>query len=144
MVDVSDKAVTAREARATAEVVMSKEAFDVAAAGNLPKGDLVAVVRLSGIMAAKRTPELVPFCHPLQLTYVDVEVVLDSSLPGLRIESRVRCTDRTGAEMEALTACAVGGLTAIDMVKAVDPFAHIEGIQVLSKKGGRSGSLKRA
>jgi cyclic pyranopterin monophosphate synthase len=143
MVDVSRKAVTRREARATAEVAMSDAAFAAAAAGNLPKGDLLSVVQLAGVMAAKRTHELVPYCHPLHLTDIDVEAVLDPGLPGLRLRSTVRCVDRTGAEMEALTACAVAGLTAIDMVKAVDPWASVQGLQVAAKSGGKSGSRRR-
>jgi cyclic pyranopterin phosphate synthase len=143
MVDVSGKAVTAREARAAADVIMSPDAFAAAAAGDLPKGDLLAVVRLAGVMAAKRTPELVPFCHPLHLTDVDVEAVLDPSLPGVRLRSTVRCVDRTGAEMEALTACAVAGLVAIDMVKAVDPWAQVSSVRVLAKSGGRRGKRRR-
>lgn len=143
MVDVSKKDVSLREARAAAEVVISADAFAAAAGGDLPKGDLLSVVRLAGVMAAKRTHELVPMCHPLRLTGIDVEAVLDPSLPGISLQARVRCVERTGAEMEALTACAVAGLTAIDMVKAIDPWAHVEGLRVLSKKGGRSGSRRR-
>ena len=143
MVDVTAKAVTSREARAGAEVLMSEAAFAAAAAGDLPKGDLIGVVRVAGVMAAKRTAELVPFCHPLKLTDVDVEAVLDPSLPGVRLEARVRCEERTGAEMEALTACAVAGLTVIDMVKAVDPWASVEGLRVLAKSGGARGGRRR-
>ncbi|HXA43492.1 MAG TPA: cyclic pyranopterin monophosphate synthase MoaC [Candidatus Solibacter sp.] len=143
MVDVSKKAVTLREARATADVVVSETAFAAAAAGDLPKGDLLSTVRLAGVMAAKRTHELVPMCHPLRLTGIDVEAVLDPSLPGIRLAARVRCVERTGAEMEALTACAVAGLTAIDMIKAIDPWARVEALQVAAKKGGRSGARTR-
>jgi cyclic pyranopterin phosphate synthase len=143
MVDVSSKEVTRREARAAASVLMSAEAFAAARSGNLPKGDLVAVARLAGIMAAKRTADLVPFCHPLRLTDIDVEVTLDEALPGARLEALVRCVDRTGAEMEALTACAVAGLTVIDMVKAVDPWSTLADVRVLAKSGGRSGSGAR-
>jgi cyclic pyranopterin phosphate synthase len=143
MVDVSDKRVSVREARATATVVMSQTAFAAAAAGDLPKGDLLSVVRLAGVMAAKRTHELVPMCHPLRLTGIEVDAVLDPSLPGIMLGARVRCVERTGAEMEALTACAVAGLTAIDMVKAVDPWVRVEGLGVASKSGGRSGARKR-
>jgi cyclic pyranopterin phosphate synthase len=143
MVDVSDKAVTLREARAAAEVVLSPEAFAAAAGGDLPKGDLLSVVRLAGVMGAKRTHELVPMCHPLRLTGIEVEAVLDPALPGISLRARVACVERTGAEMEALTACAVAGLTAIDMVKAIDPWARVDDLRVLSKKGGRSGSRKR-
>ena len=143
MVDVSAKPVTAREARAAAAVELSNEAFAAARDGNLPKGDLVGVVRLAGIMAAKRTADLIPFCHPLKLTDVDVEVVFDEALPGVRLSSLIRCVDRTGAEMEALTACAVAGLTVIDMVKAVDPWATLSEVRVMAKSGGHSGSRKR-
>jgi cyclic pyranopterin phosphate synthase len=104
---------------------------------------VVAVARLAGIMAAKRTADLVPFCHPLRLTDIDVEVTLDEALPGARLEALVRCVDRTGAEMEALTACAVAGLTVIDMVKAVDPWSTLADVRVLAKSGGRSGSGAR-
>jgi cyclic pyranopterin phosphate synthase len=144
MVDVSDKPVTAREARAEASVTVSEVAFSAARDGNLPKGDITGVVRLAGIMAAKRTAELIPFCHPLKLTDVDVEVRFDPSLPGLRLTSLVRCVDRTGAEMEALTACAVAGLAAIDVIKAVDPWATLSEVRVVAKSGGRSGSRQRA
>jgi cyclic pyranopterin phosphate synthase len=144
MVDVSEKPVTAREARAEAQVTLSADAFAAARDGNLPKGDLVAVVRIAGIMAAKRTAELIPFCHPLKLTDVEVEVSFDGDLPGVHLTSRVRCVDRTGAEMEALSACAVAGLTVIDMVKAVDPWATLSGVRVMAKSGGKSGDRRRA
>ena len=144
MVDVSGKAVTAREARAEALVTLSTEAFAAARDGNLPKGDITAVVRLAGIMAAKRTAELIPFCHPLKLTDVDVDVSFDAELPGIRLGALVRCVDRTGAEMEALTACAIAGLAVIDMVKAVDPWATLSQVRVMAKSGGRSGSRQRA
>lgn len=143
MVDVSGKDVSAREARAGASVTMSEAAFRAARAGDLPKGDLVTVARLAGIMAAKRTADLVPFCHPLQLTDIDVEVTLDEALPGARLEALIRCVDRTGAEMEALTACAVAGLAVIDMVKAIDPWSKLTDVRVLSKSGGRSRSRVR-
>ena len=143
MVDVTTKPATVRQAHATAAVVMSEKAFAAAAAGQLPKGDLLSVVRIAGVMAAKRTAELVPFCHPLKLTDIDVEAVLDPALPGVRLDATIRAVDRTGAEMEALTACAVAGLTVIDMVKALDPWARVDGIQVASKSGGRSGAARR-
>jgi cyclic pyranopterin phosphate synthase len=143
MVDISAKEVTTREARAAATVTMSPEAFAAARAGDLPKGDLVAVARLAGVMAAKRTSELVPFCHPLRLTDIDVEISFDDAVRGVRLESLVRCVDRSGAEMEALTACAVAGLTVIDMVKAVDPWSQLTDVRVLAKSGGRSGPRVR-
>ncbi|MFN2462653.1 MAG: cyclic pyranopterin monophosphate synthase MoaC [Candidatus Dormibacteria bacterium] len=143
MVDVTEKAPSPRQANATAVVRMSPAAFTAARDGNLPKGDLVAVVRLAGIMAAKRTADLVPFCHPLQVTNVEVLVTFDEAATGVRLESAVRCVDRTGVEMEALTACAVAGLTVIDMVKAVDPWARLDEVQVLAKSGGKSGRRDR-
>ncbi|MHB8507822.1 MAG: cyclic pyranopterin monophosphate synthase MoaC [Candidatus Dormibacteria bacterium] len=143
MVDVSPKPVTARAATASCRLVMSTEAFAAVSAGNLPKGDLVAVTRIAGIMAAKRTSELIPLCHPLRLTHVDVEVELEANLPGLRIRASVTCEERTGAEMEALTACAVAALTGFDMVKAVDPWARVEGLGVERKAGGRRGAVAR-
>ena len=136
--------MTAREARAEATVKLSPEAFGAARDGNLPKGDLTGVVRLAGIMAAKRTADLIPFCHPLKLTDVDVEVTFDDATSAVRLGSLVRCVDRTGVEMEALTACAVAGLTVIDMVKAVDPWATLSEVRVTAKSGGRSGTRKRA
>src|SRR5258708_1531680 len=143
MVDVSQKRVGLREARATAQVVISDTAFAAAAAGDLPKGDLLSTVRLAGVMAAKRTHDLVPMCHPLRLIAIDVVAVLDASLPGVGLAARVRCVERTGAEMEALTACAVAGLTAIDMIKAIDPWARVDALQVAAKKGGRAGARSR-
>jgi len=143
MVDISAKAVTAREARAEGRVRMSTEAFEAAARGDLPKGDLLGVVRLAGITGAKRTTDLVPFCHPLHLTDVEVSARLDPGLPGVAIAARVKCVDRTGAEMEALTACSVAALTVIDMVKAVDPWATIEEVRVVAKRGGKSGVRRR-
>jgi cyclic pyranopterin phosphate synthase len=143
MVDVSAKPVTHRTAAASCRLLMSEAAYTAAAGGNLPKGDLLATVRLAGIMGAKRTPELIPLCHPLRLSHIEVEVVLDAGLPGLRISSAVACDERTGAEMEALTACAVAALTAFDMVKALDPWARVEGLQVERKAGGRRGTLTR-
>jgi cyclic pyranopterin phosphate synthase len=144
MVDVSAKPETARAASAEAAVVMSPEAHAAMTAGELPKGDLVQVVRLAGIMAAKRTAELIPFCHPLALTDVDVAAEPDADLPGLRLSATVRCVERTGAEMEALTACAVAALTAVDMVKAVDPWVAITDLRVTAKSGGKSGDRQRS
>jgi cyclic pyranopterin phosphate synthase len=143
MVDVSEKPVTARTASAEAVVVMSEAAYAAASAGDLPKGDLLAVVRLAGIMAAKRTADLVPLCHPLALTDIEVTARLDAALPGVRLASEVRCVERTGAEMEALTACAVAALTVVDMVKAVDPWVTVTDLRVMAKAGGRSGDRQR-
>ncbi len=144
MVDVSAKAVTAREAVARGEVAMRPATLAAIAAGALPKGDVLAVARLAGIMAAKRTADLVPLCHPLPLT--GVEVTLEPDLPAarVRIESRVRVAARTGVEMEALTAVAVAGLTLYDMCKAIDRDMAIGGIRLVEKRGGRSGAYRRA
>jgi cyclic pyranopterin phosphate synthase len=143
MVDVSDKPVTTREARAHGAVRMSTQALKAIIAGNLPKGEVVATARIAGIQAAKRTSDLIPMCHPLMLTLVDVECLPDDRLPGIRIESRVRCEGKTGAEMEALTAVAVAALTVVDMAKSADRWMTIEGIELVEKRGGKSGDLRR-
>ena len=143
MVDVSDKPITTREARARGAVKMSAQALKAIIAGNLPKGEVIATARIAGIQAAKRTGELIPMCHPLILTLVDVDCVPDPRLPGIRIESRVRCDGKTGAEMEALTAVAVAALTVVDMAKSADRWMTIEGIELVEKHGGKSGDLRR-
>jgi cyclic pyranopterin monophosphate synthase len=143
MVDVSDKPITTREARARGFVRMSTEAFKAIIAGNLPKGEVIATARIAGIQAAKRTSDLIPMCHPLSLTLVDVDCVPDPRLPGIHIESRVRCDGKTGAEMEALTAVAVAALTVVDMAKSADRWMTIEGIELVEKRGGKSGDLRR-
>ena len=144
MVDVSAKAITSREARARGAVRMSAQALKAIVAGNLPKGEVIATARIAGIQAAKRTSDLIPMCHPLPLTLVDLDCVADPGLPGIRIESRVRCEARTGAEMEALTAVAIAALTVVDMAKSADRWMTIEGIELLEKRGGKSGDLRRA
>jgi cyclic pyranopterin monophosphate synthase len=143
MVDVSGKAVTSREARARGAVRMSAEALQAIMLGNLPKGEVVATARIAGIQAAKRTSELIPMCHPLLLTLIDVDCLPDRGLPGVRIEARVRCDGKTGAEMEALTAVAVAALTVVDMAKSADRWMTIEGIALVEKRGGKSGDLRR-
>ncbi len=143
MVDVSEKPITTREARARGFVRMSAEALKGIVAGNLPKGEVIATARIAGIQAAKRASELIPMCHPLILTLVEVECVPDSRLPGIRFESRVRCDGKTGAEMEALTAVAVAALTVVDMAKSADRWMTIEGIELVEKSGGKSGELRR-
>jgi cyclic pyranopterin phosphate synthase len=143
MVDISAKPVTAREARARGAVRMSRSALDAIAAGNLPKGDVVTTARIAGIQAAKRTSELIPMCHPLLLSDVDIQCELDDDLPGVRIASIVRCEAKTGAEMEALTAVAVAALTVIDMAKSADRWMMVEGITLLEKRGGKSGTQRR-
>ena len=141
MVDVSDKSATRREAVARGRITMSREAVRLATSGENRKGDPVQTARLAGIMAAKRTAELIPLCHPLQLSMVDV--TLRPRRDGFEIESRVRTTGPTGVEMEALTAVSVAALTIYDMLKAVDREMIIGEIQVMEKSGGRSGDYKR-
>jgi cyclic pyranopterin monophosphate synthase len=143
MVDISAKPVTTREARARGAVRMSRTALAAIRAGNLPKGDVIATARIAGIQAAKRTSGLIPMCHPLLLTDVELDCALDDDLPGIRIDSVVRCEAKTGAEMEALTAVAVAGLTVIDMAKSVDRWMTIEGITLIEKRGGKSGTQRR-
>ena len=140
MVDVSDKEVTAREAIAEGRIRMSREALRLATAGGGKKGDPVQTARLAGVMAAKRTADLIPLCHPLQLTHVDVEI--RASKDGFVIRSLVRTSGKTGVEMEALTAVSVAALTLYDMIKAVDKTMEIGGIRLLEKRGGRSGQFK--
>lgn len=143
MVDVSAKPETVREAVATGAVRMQAATLRALTEGHLPKGDALTVARIAGIQAAKRTSELIPLCHPLPLSLVEVRCTPDPALPGIRIESRVRCTARTGAEMEALTAVAVTALTVYDMAKSADRWMTIEGIGLEAKQGGKSGSLIR-
>ena len=140
MVDVSDKAVTAREAVARGKVTMSKIALGQIRSGAVKKGDPLQTARLAGIMAAKQTASLIPLCHPLNLSHVDV--ALTPVRDGYIIESRVRTTERTGVEMEALTAVAVAALTIYDMVKAVDRAMVIGEIKLVEKRGGRSGEYR--
>ena len=137
MVDVSGKQISTRVAVAAGEVRTTVEVLDLLHTGSVPKGDALAVARLAGIMAAKRTPDLVPLCHPIAIHGVTVELTLIES--GIGIEATVRTADRTGVEMEALTCVAVAGLTLIDMIKAVDPAASIENVRVLRKEGGKTG-----
>ncbi len=143
MVDISAKPVTSREARARGSVTMSTAALEAIMRGNLPKGEVIGAARIAGIQAAKRTSELIPMCHPLALTMVDVVCRPDTALPGIQIESVVRCEARTGAEMEALTAVAVAALTIVDMAKSVDRWMTIGGIELVAKRGGKSGDLRR-
>ena len=139
MVDVSDKAVTSRIATAEGWVKMARETFDIIAEGRASKGDVLGVARLAGIMGAKRTPDLIPLCHPLPVTKVSVDLTLDSGLPGIRISATVKTTGQTGVEMEALTAVSTAALTVYDMAKAVDKRMEIGGIRVTLKDGGKSG-----
>jgi cyclic pyranopterin phosphate synthase len=137
MVDVSAKPVTAREARAEGFVRCSQAVLDLVAEGGLPKGDALAVARIAGLQAAKRTPDLIPLAHPVAVHAVEVDVVPVED--GVRITAAVRTADRTGIEMEALTCVVVAGLTFVDMVKAVDRRTVLDGVRVTAKSGGRSG-----
>ena len=137
MVDVSDKAVTVREAAAEGFIRMAPETLALARSGQGEKGDVFAVAELAGVMAAKRTGDLIPLCHPLPLTSIKVEVC--ETVGGLRVEARVKTTSQTGVEMEALTAASVALLTLYDMLKAADKAMIIEGVRVIAKSGGRSG-----
>jgi cyclic pyranopterin phosphate synthase len=133
MVDVGDKPVSDRTAVASGVVRMSREAFDLVAGEGVPKGDVLAVAEVAGVMGAKRTGELIPLCHPLGLDHVQVEARLDPELPGVQVTAAVRVTGRTGVEMEALTAVTVACLTVYDMVKAVDKGMVIEDVRLVSK-----------
>jgi cyclic pyranopterin monophosphate synthase len=137
MVDVSAKAVTARSASAAGRVLLSPDAVAALRGGTVPKGDALAVARIAGIQAAKRTPELVPLAHPICVHGVEVD--LEVTDDGVELRATVRTADRTGVEMEALTAVTVGALALIDMVKAVDKHARITDVRVTAKSGGRSG-----
>jgi cyclic pyranopterin phosphate synthase len=139
MVDVSEKAVTARIATAENYIRMQRETFDIITEGRAKKGDVLGVARLAGIMAAKKTAELIPLCHPLPITSVSVDLVPDPDLPGIRIIATVKTTGQTGVEMEALTAASVAALTVYDMSKAVDKTMEISGLRVTLKDGGKSG-----
>jgi len=143
MVDVGAKADTVRLARAEAAVKMAPETLAVIADRAVPKGDVIATARLAGVMAAKRTSELIPLCHPLALEFVGVEIEADQALPGLRIATEARLTGKTGVEMEALTAATVAALTIYDMCKAIDRGMEILDVRLLEKSGGRSGAWKR-
>jgi cyclic pyranopterin phosphate synthase len=142
MVDVTDKAVTDRTAVASGRVVMRAETLAAILSGNAPKGDVIATARIAGIMAAKRTHELIPLCHPLTLGKVAVEIEPEQSLPGLVVTATVRVSGRTGVEMEALTAASVACLTIYDMAKAIEKGMRIEAIRLLEKTGGKSGDYK--
>lgn len=139
MVDVSAKPVTDRLAVAVGAVRMSTETLALITEGRAKKGDVLSVARLAGIMAAKKTSELIPLCHPLPITKVALELTPDPSLPGVRIEATVKTSGQTGVEMEALTAVSVAALTVYDMVKAVEKSMVIDGVRLILKDGGKSG-----
>ena len=142
MVDVAAKAATERVAIAEGRVVMSAATLAVVLKGNAKKGDVLGAARIAGIMAAKRTHELVPLCHPLLLTNVQVDITPDRKLPGLAVQATVKVIGQTGVEMEALTAVSVACLTIYDMIKSVERGMRIEGIQVVEKRGGKSGTYR--
>jgi len=142
MVDVSGKAATERTAVAEGRVAMAQKTLDLVRAGNAKKGDVLGAARLAGIMAAKRTHELIPLCHPLAIAKIAVDIDEDSERPGLIVRATVKVTGRTGVEMEALTAVSVACLTIYDMVKAVERGMRIEGIRLIEKRGGKSGMYR--
>jgi cyclic pyranopterin monophosphate synthase len=144
MVDVSGKAVTHRSARAEGFVAMGLETLALVEGGTAKKGDVLATARIAGIMAAKKTSELIPLCHPLLLTKVSVDIEPDAALPGLRVRALARVTGKTGVEMEALTAASIACLTIYDMAKAVDRGMVISGIKLIEKSGGKSGDYRAA
>ena len=142
MVDVSAKAATTRMAIAEGRVVMRKQTLDLVRKGDAKKGDVLGAARIAGIMAAKRTHDLIPLCHPLSLSQIEVDAKADSKLPGIVVTARVKVKGPTGAEMEALTAVAVACLTIYDMVKAVERGMRIDSIRLVEKSGGRSGHYR--
>ena len=140
MVDVSTKRATDRRATARGKLLLSKATLDLVAEGRAPKGDVLGAARIAGIMAAKRTPDLIPLCHPLPLTHASVDLVIERD--GIAIEATVGTTAPTGVEMEALTAVAVAGLTLYDMLKAVERGATLTDVRLVAKSGGRSGTFR--
>lgn len=142
MVDVSAKPATGRIAVAEGRVIMQPKTLDLVRKGNAKKGDVLGTARIAAIQAAKRTHELIPLCHPLPISQVEIELTLDDKLPGVVARARVKVAGKTGVEMEALTAVSVACLTIYDMVKAVDRSMRIEGIRLIEKRGGRSGHYR--
>jgi len=139
MVDVSDKAITHRQAIAAGQIRMKAETLAAILAGNSPKGDVITTAKLAGIMAAKQTAQLIPLCHPLPLQKIAVEITPDPALPGLQIQATITTTSQTGVEMEALTAVSIAALTLYDMAKALEKEMVIDNIRLLAKTGGKSG-----
>jgi len=142
MVDVSAKPATERVAVAEGRVVMAPKTLALVRKGNAKKGDVLGTARIAGIQAAKRTHELIPLCHPLAISQIEIDITPDLKLPGVSVTARVKVSGKTGVEMEALTAVSVACLTIYDMVKAVDRSMRIEGIRLLEKRGGRSGHYR--
>jgi len=141
MVDVSSKYPTERIATAGGQIRLNQSTFEILQDGELKKGDALGVAQIAGIMAAKKTAELIPLCHPIQINQIQVSLTLDERLPGVQIRSIIKTFDRTGAEMEALTAVSVAALTVYDMIKAVQKNAIIENIRLMEKHGGKSGDI---
>ncbi len=141
MVDVGKKPDSERSAVACGEIKMKKETFDLIAAGNMKKGDVLTVAQIAGINGAKQTSNLIPLCHPLPLTHISVEFALDESLPGVKITASARLCGKTGVEMEALTAVSVAALTIYDMAKAAEKTMRIQNIRLIEKHGGQSGDI---
>jgi cyclic pyranopterin monophosphate synthase len=141
MVDLGDKTVTDRLAIARGEVLMKRGTLDLIRAGTMKKGDVLTVAQIAGIAAAKRTSDLIPLCHPLPITAIEVTLTLDDGLPGVLIKATVKTTGKTGVEMEALTAVSVAALTVYDMVKAAEKTMKIQNIRLIEKHGGRSGDI---
>ena len=144
MVDVSDKAATSRVAIAAGGVRMAASTLASILAGDAKKGDVIGAARIAGIMAAKKTADLIPLCHPVALTRVSIDIVADGALPGLNVRAEARCVGPTGVEMEALTAVSVACLTIYDMAKAIDRGMSIEGVRLIEKRGGKSGEWRAA
>jgi cyclic pyranopterin phosphate synthase len=142
MVDVSDKPATARTAVAEGRVIMARKTLAVVRKGDAKKGDVLGAARIAGIQAAKRTHELIPLCHPLALSQIQIDIAPDAKLPGVVVTARVKVAGQTGVEMEALTAVSVACLTIYDMVKAIERGMRIEGIRLIEKSGGRSGHYR--
>jgi cyclic pyranopterin phosphate synthase len=141
MVDIGDKPETQRTAIARGEVVMKKITLDLIRAGEIKKGDVLTVAQIAGIMAAKRTAELIPLCHPLSLSHIDVTLALNDQLPGVVVTATVKTNSKTGVEMEALTAVSVAALTVYDMAKAAEKTMKIHNVRLIEKHGGRSGDI---
>jgi cyclic pyranopterin phosphate synthase len=142
MVDVSEKSTTAREASAEAIIVLSKDAFEAALSGDAKKGDVLAAARIAGIMAAKKTSELIPLCHPIALSKASIDFETDKARNAIHVIATAKTTAQTGVEMEAMTAASIAALTIYDMVKGVDRGAVIESVRLLTKSGGKSGDYK--
>lgn len=141
MVDISSKNPSERLAIAGGEIWLNQKTFELIREGDLKKGDALGVARIAGIMAAKRTAELIPLCHPISLNQIIMDLILDEALPGVQVRSTIKTFDRTGAEMEALTAVSVACLTIYDMIKAVQKDARIQNIRLIEKHGGKSGDI---